>query len=494
MSDEMPSPAVIFQSFTAYQHTAAMRAAIELDLFTTIGQGVATPAELAKASGASERGLRMLCDRLVVDRFLTKEGNRYGLSQTASMFLDRRSGAYVGAAITFLTNPTIVESFTRLTDAVRRGGTALSHEGTIAPDASVWVDFARAMKGLAGFTAELVANLLEVDAADRPLKVLDVAAGHGMFGITIARRNPRAEAVALDWGAVLAVAEENARAAGVADRVRLLPGDAFKTDLGNGYDLVLLPNFLHHFDASTCEQFLRRVRAALAPGGRAVAVEFIPNEDRVSPPDAASFALVMLATTPAGDAFTYAEYDAMFRTRRILQDRAARAAPVAAAGGRRRALRACQARAECPHSARADEAGWSAARPSHPPVLVHLRRGGAGGAVPGPGAAHRRAPVADPYSRFHELLDQGPVAEALIGADRIQHRVKPDGKLTEDELKALERNQPLAARWAGRPSPSGSSRSPAFPGVDDKTLVDELTAEGRRNSRAASRTTSGATC
>ena len=313
MTDEMPSPAAVFRSLTGYQQSAAMKAAIELDLFTAIGQGATTPAALAKATKASERGLRMLCDRLVVDRFLRKEGDGYALSPTASMFLDQRSGAYVGGAIAFLTSPTIIEAFSRLTDAVRRGGTALDQEGTVAPDASVWVDFARSMKGLAGFTAELVGNLLDVDRADRPWKVLDVAAGHGMFGITLARRNPRVEVVALDWGAVLAVAEENAREAGVAGRVRLLPGDAFTTDFGRGYDVVLLPNFLHHFDARTCEQFLRRVHAALAPGGRVVIPEFIPNEDRVSPPDAATFALVMLATTPAGDAFTYAEYDAMLR-------------------------------------------------------------------------------------------------------------------------------------------------------------------------------------
>jgi len=313
MSDAMPTPAAIFESFTAYQQTAAMRTAVELDLFTAIAQGATTPADLAKACNASERGIRMLCDRLVVDHLLTKDGGRYGLSPSASMFLDRHSGAYVGSAITFLMNPTIVEAFARLTEAVRRGGTALEQDGTVTADAAVWVDFARAMKGLAGFTAELVATLLEVETANRPLKVLDVAAGHGMFGIAIARRQPRAEVTALDWAGVLAVAEENARAAGVADRVHLLPGDAFKTDLGSGYDLVLLPNFLHHFDAPTCEQFLRRVRAALAPGGRAVVIEFIPNDDRVSPPDAATFALVMLATTPAGDAFTYAEYDEMLR-------------------------------------------------------------------------------------------------------------------------------------------------------------------------------------
>src|SRR5262249_38804669 len=146
-----------------------------------IAQGATTIPELARQCGAAERGLRILCDRLVVDRFLTKDGDRYGLSPTASMFLDRRSAAYVGGSITFLTNPTIVEAFGRLTEAVRRGGTALGHEGTVAPDPAVWVDFARAMKGLAGLTAELVANLLEVESAGRPWKVLDVAAGHGMF-------------------------------------------------------------------------------------------------------------------------------------------------------------------------------------------------------------------------------------------------------------------------------------------------------------------------
>jgi SAM-dependent methyltransferase len=112
---------------------------------------------------------------------------------------------------------------------------------------------------------------------------------------------------------VLAVAEENARTAGVADRFRPLPGSAFDTDFGDRYDLILLPNFLHHFDPAGCERILAKSRAALAPGGRVVIVEFVPNDDRVSPPDAARFALVMLATTPAGDAYTFAEYEGMLK-------------------------------------------------------------------------------------------------------------------------------------------------------------------------------------
>src|SRR5206468_379909 len=100
---------------------------------------------------------------------------------------------------------------------------------------------------------------------------------------------------------------------GVGARVQLRPGDAFTTDFGTGWDLVLLTNFLHHFDPPTCERLLAKTRAALAPGGRAVAVEFVPDEDRISPPEAAAFSLVMLATTPAGDAYTFREYEGMFR-------------------------------------------------------------------------------------------------------------------------------------------------------------------------------------
>jgi ubiquinone/menaquinone biosynthesis C-methylase UbiE len=160
-------------------------------------------------------------------------------------------------------------------------------------------------------TSEVMAALL----ADRgPIRgsVLDVAAGHGLFGIAVARHNPEARIVALDWPAVLEVAAENAATAGVADRFTRLPGSAFDVDLGTGHAAVLVTNFLHHFDLPTCEAFLRRVRSALAPGGRVAVVEFVPDESRVSPPEAAAFSLTMLASTPSGDAYTLDEYRRLF--------------------------------------------------------------------------------------------------------------------------------------------------------------------------------------
>ena len=105
---------------------------------------------------------------------------------------------------------------------------------------------------------------------------------------------------------------EPCRRAGLAERHSLLPGSAFEVEWGGPYEVVLLTNFLHHFDLPTCEKVAAKAYAALAPGGRALTLDFIPEPDRTSPPSAAKFALTMLATTAHGDAYTFAEYQSMF--------------------------------------------------------------------------------------------------------------------------------------------------------------------------------------
>ena len=157
-------------------------------------------------------------------------------------------------------------NFDDLTATVRRGGVAPAGN-TVADDNPIWVEFARAMVPMVMPAAHAIAELVGGDSSG-PLRVLDIAAGHGMFGVTLAQRNPRAEIVAVDWEAVLSVALENAAAAGVRDRYTMLAGDAFKIDFGGAYDVALVTNFLHHFDQATCTGFLRKVHAALKPGGR----------------------------------------------------------------------------------------------------------------------------------------------------------------------------------------------------------------------------------
>lgn len=305
------SPALFFETLNAYQRSAALKAAIELDLFTAIAGGNRTAGEIAETVGAAERGARVICDYLVVIGFLTKADARYELTPDSKAFLDRRSPMYLGSAIGFLCSPLVKRGFDDIAAVVRKGGTVLEGGGNLGADDTVWVEFARAMAPSSALPAERLAQLLGADGAP-PWKVLDLAAGHGRYGIALARHNRGAEIYALDLPNVLAVAAEHARAAGLGERFHPLPGSAFEVELGSGYDVVLLTNFLHHFDPPTIERLLARVRAALKPGGRAVALEFVPNEDRVSPPTPAAFGLIMLASTPSGEAYPFSEYRKMF--------------------------------------------------------------------------------------------------------------------------------------------------------------------------------------
>jgi Methylase involved in ubiquinone/menaquinone biosynthesis len=306
-----PSPVLFFDTANAYQRSSAIKAAVELEVFTALAAGHQTAQALAAKCNASERGMRILCDYLCVIGFLTKENDGYGLTADSAIFLDKAKPSYIGGAIRFLLSPMLMAGFDNLTEAVRQGGTVMPEGGTTAPENPVWVDFARAMAPLMMMPAQLMAQKIEMEPG-RKIKVLDIAAGHGMYGLTVAQQNPDAEIVALDWPNVLEVAQENARQAGVEDRYSTIAGSAFDVDFNGQYDVVLITNFLHHFDAETCENFLRKVYAALADGGRAVTVEFVPNEDRISPQTSAMFSLVMLGSTPHGDAYTFSEFQQMF--------------------------------------------------------------------------------------------------------------------------------------------------------------------------------------
>lgn len=314
-----PSPAAFFEALHGFQRTAALKTAIELDLFTAIHNGMTEVEPLAKNCGAAPRGVRILCDYLVVIGWLRKEGRCYALTPESEAFGSRRSKQYLGQSITFLLSPAQMQAFENLTSTVRNGGvpTGSPEGGSVTPENPIWVNFARAMMPMMVFPAELLAQLV-APALPAKAKILDIAAGHGLYGLSVARHRADCEVTALDWPRVLEVAQENARNAGVDSRFHRLPGNALTIDYGSGYHAVLVTNFLHHFDKATCHQLLRKVHGSLDPGGRLVIVEFIPNEDRVTPAVPASFSLMMLATTPTGDAYTYPEYqqllnDAGFR-------------------------------------------------------------------------------------------------------------------------------------------------------------------------------------
>lgn len=297
----------------AYQGTAAIKAAIELELFTAI-DAEGTPAlAIAERCRASERGIRILCDFLTVMGFLKKTDDRYTAAPDAAAFLDRRSPAYIGDAIRFMLSPKLVEGFWNLTETVRQGQPNLPAEGVLAPEHPVWVDFARTMAPIAAMAAPFLPRMLRLPDA-RSIRILDVAAGHGQYGINFASAYPNARVVALDWPNVLTVAREHAEAAGVAERYETLPGSAFEVDFGTGYDLVLVTGFLHHFDFPACASLIAKAFNALAPGGQLAVLDHVVDADGVTPPQAAAFGLTMLASTPAGNVYSAGELQEMARS------------------------------------------------------------------------------------------------------------------------------------------------------------------------------------
>lgn len=304
------SPELFFETVNGYYRTAAVRAAVELDLFSITAEAPITAESLACACRASQRGVRMLCDYLVHLGFLCKSADRYFMTPDVTAFLDKKSPGYLGGSLEFFLAPDVTAAFANLTDVVRAGELTKSRNGVLDPDDPLWVTFARAMQPMMILPSFLLADL--VDRSDRPQKVLDVGAGHGLFGIAFARRNPRAQVIALDWANVLAVARENAKAAEVIDQCEFLPGDAFDVDFGHDYDVILFANFLHHFDKPTCEKILAKARRSLAVNGRVIAFDFIADEGKTSPALAATFLMTMLATTPAGDVYTQTELQQMF--------------------------------------------------------------------------------------------------------------------------------------------------------------------------------------
>ncbi|MDE3188052.1 MAG: class I SAM-dependent methyltransferase [Acidobacteriota bacterium] len=305
------NPGLVFEMLQAHQRTAALKAAIDLDLFRAVGEGPGDVASIARHCSASERGIRILCDFLVINGVLLKQDGSYRHTPSSAAFLDPRSPSSLASIAQFLGNPAMHEPYIHLAEIIRSGRTNLPGDGSVEPENPIWVQFAETMAPMmAPMAAPLGAVVL--NGHKGPMRVLDIAAGHGLFGIEIAKQNPQAHVTGLDWAPVLRVALDNARKAGVHDRYNMLPGSAFEVDFGGPYDAVLLTNFLHHFDKPMNVGLLKKVRASLRPGGRAATLEFVPNEDRVSPPMPAAFSMTMLASTPAGDAYTLSELTAMY--------------------------------------------------------------------------------------------------------------------------------------------------------------------------------------
>ncbi|MGC4049930.1 MAG: methyltransferase dimerization domain-containing protein [Paludibaculum sp.] len=186
--DPAPNPGLIFENLNAHQRSAALRTAIELDLFRAVGQGPADALTLAARCSASPRGIRILCDFLVIMGLLQKSDGIYSHTSTSALFLDPNSPSSLHSTARFLGLAEMKASYDNLTEVVRTGRTSLPGEGTVEPDNPVWVEFAHSMAPMMGPLAGPLGTVV-LEGRTGPLRILDIAAGHGLFGIEIAKKH-----------------------------------------------------------------------------------------------------------------------------------------------------------------------------------------------------------------------------------------------------------------------------------------------------------------
>jgi C-methyltransferase len=306
------TPATVFEALLAFQATAVVGTAVKLGVFDEIAAGSSTAKSVARAIGAAQRGVEILLDALAAIGFLNAVDDEYRVSPVAEAFLVRTSPAYLGGLVDIFYSDWQWQGHLALPDAVRNGGTVTKEQNLETAGHPFWSLFADAFTGAAAPMAQAVAAALAPWTATRdPLEVIDLACGSGVFGATIASGHDHARVTFVDWPTVLARTRTHAERYGVADRASYIEGDMFDVALAGPYDLAVASQLFHHFERGRCVELMRRIAAALKPGGQIAIHDFMRTGNPAHDPQAALFSVIMLVRTAGGQSHTLADHEAM---------------------------------------------------------------------------------------------------------------------------------------------------------------------------------------
>ena len=172
--------------------------------------------------------------------------------------------------------------------------------------------------------AQTLGDHLQLVKTKNEIRVLDLAAGSGIWGIALAEKSPRVRVTAVDWPGMIPTTKRITQKFGVGDRFNYLEGDVLKANFGNGYDIATLGHILHSEGEERSRQLLKKTFSALKPGGIIAVAEWLVNDKRTEPTHSLMFAVQMLVNTEKGDTFSFNEIkswleDAGFRKVRKLE-------------------------------------------------------------------------------------------------------------------------------------------------------------------------------
>ncbi len=282
-----------------------LKAAIANGVFDALDGTALTLPELTAKTGSSERGISALAEMLAGMELLQREGDRYRLADDAAKFLVSGKPAFVGGVIRHATDQ-ILPNWTHLSESVKSGQpvTSVNQENIGGEFFEHFVESLFAMNFAA---ASALGHSLAPRFAGQPIRVLDLAAGSGVWGIGIAQAAPQAQVTAVDFERVLGTTRRCVERFQLSDQYRFVAGDTLKADAGDGYDVVTLGHILHSEGAERSRSLLQRVFGQLKPGGTVAIAEFLVNKERTGPMMGLIFTLNMLVHTDQGTTFSFEE-------------------------------------------------------------------------------------------------------------------------------------------------------------------------------------------
>ena len=300
------TPERLMQFGFAYAPPLIITAAVSNKVFDSLESGSKTVDQTSKETGASARGLRMLMNALVGLELLKKDRHqKYSLTPESAAFLvSNKPGALAGF---FRLNVTqLVSKWLQLGDVVRTGrpAQAVNQEGEGTEFFSGLVENIIPMSYA---TAQTLADHLKLAKAKNEVRVLDLAAGSGIWGIVLAQASARVRVTAVDWAGMIPTTKRITQKFGVGARFKFIEGDLLEADFGSGYDIATLGHILHSEGEERSRQLLKKTFRALKSGGTIAIAEWLVNDERTQPLPPLMFAVQMLVNTEKGDTFSFNE-------------------------------------------------------------------------------------------------------------------------------------------------------------------------------------------
>jgi 3-hydroxy-5-methyl-1-naphthoate 3-O-methyltransferase len=300
------TPDRLMQLAWAYAPPLILEAAIRNRVFDELDAGPKTVAELHAATGASVRGVAAIANVLVGLDFLSKDdAGRYSLTPESAAFLVRSKPSFMGGLLLH-TSEQLVPRWLKLREIVETGKPAVA--ANQEDSGSIFFEqFVLDILPMSFPSARSLAEHFQLSGATKPVSVLDLAAGSGVWGIALAQTSPHVHVTAVDWPGVLPVTEKTVAKFGFSDRFKFAAGDLLEADFGSRHHIATLGHILHSEGAERSRALLAKTFAALAPGGTIAIAEFLVNKDRSGPMNGLIFAVNMLVNTDDGGTYSFEE-------------------------------------------------------------------------------------------------------------------------------------------------------------------------------------------